>query len=1284
MALDYGGRGVQEDTGADAGLTDADIYAFIVSNMGNPKAVADYAKTNSLTLSDLARISTYPVDTVKAFLGADAAGIDTNPSKTIKIAGQSYKIDTGTVDNVYKQIAAQGLMSQWKGEGFGSAEKNARRMAEELVASGITDIKQVGQGTIVVPAYQQYEGGDAGNLVDYPESSYTTLINKTTGKPLLSDYDRSGGNVFSGTFAGAGNIAYRVQMGSDGIPYFFTTPDTSNTLAGILKDLGPIGNIAIAIATGGLSIPQQIAAKFAIDMLSGVDPGAALKKAAISYAGAAIPSMDFMKDANKYLTGIDATGSLSKVFTGAAVGATTGLLSGQDLLTAAFNGAKSGGTGAVTDVIMNNMDLSGLTKNQIAALKTTITGTISGKPLDQTLMNAVTGLASSEAQQAIADNKKYAPLDKADADELVGGEKAAYEADGTRGLLQFRRDMKNLSTLTNSGLTGDSMGGDTTSTSGTNTSDASNLPGSTGGINLAAAGTGTASDAGNGVFKVEATGTPIYAEDSRAAALEVPFGYRILSATEEKPTGAFYDFTTNAWLGPTADLTTNAQVNADLALFNGAIGDLDAFAKTTPSTEDDEVAAFLRSIGIYSVDDISETLSNQDILDNINANDFLNPDGSLKTTKTTSSTDTLTVTGTPDTVTTGTDVITTGTGTNTKTTDDKGTVNVVACLPGKVRNAAGNCVDIDCGTGKHWDPITNGCALDAVIPPVEVKCGTNEEKNAAGICVVKCAPGFERGPDGMTCVLKPCGEGYVRGNDGITCVKKPDDTLVCQPNEKLSADGKSCIANVVVEACGPGKERHPNGKDCIDICQPGYVRGTDGITCVKETTEPPACLPGYIRGPDGISCVKDETVEIKTCFEGFVRNAAGDCVPIDCGTGKHWDTITKKCELDAVIPPVEVKCGTNEEKNAAGICVVKCAPGFVRGPDGMTCVKEDDKVVITACGPGKERHPNGKDCIDICQPGYVRGTDGITCIKKDETVICGVNEEKNALGICVAKCAPGFKRGSDGVSCVKDDTVVIEACLPGKELGPDGKTCIDKCKPGYVRGTDGITCVVAPVICGINEEKNAAGICVPKCATGFKRGSDGVSCVKDDTVEIKACLPGKVRDAKGDCVPINCGIGRHYDPILDKCVDDTKIVDKTCLLPNQHWDETQGKCVDNAVDKTCSLPNQHWDEAQGKCVDNTTKVAPPVTTTTTTPVTNVTNVFSSPGGAAPVDTTAPIYAKGMSDFDFFATMEDLLGEKRAKKDTQQDQQDTKMATGGYLDNLLAEQITVDDLLKLLR
>ena len=1167
------------------------------------------------------------------------------------------------IKNIAQQIMDQGLSSQWKGEGKGSAQANAEDMAAIMTAVGITDIKDFGTITktadaAVIPQYERTVTGydneyneiieskivgytdQDGNPVDPKlvkselaqvgsgdNTSYETVYvapvgkqevfgNKLTGQEVASTYgERQTGNAFGGTFDGSGNTGYRVKFSDDGTPYFFTTKATSNDLAILLQDIGPIGNILIAVATGGLTIPQQIAAKFAIDMFSGVEPKDALKRAAVSYVSAAIPSTDFMKDANKYLATVDATGTLTKVFTGTVVGATTGLLTGQDLLTAALAGAKSGGIGGVADIIMNNMDLSGLTKNQKSALRTTISGTLSGKPLEQNLMNAVTSLASSTAQEAIADNKKYAPLLQEDIDELSEAEKAAYDADGTRGLLDYRRAQKTKTTTSDAGTPG------------------------TGGVQVAGAGTGTASDAGTGVFTVgDVKGRPIYLEDSRAADLQIPFGYRILSSSESdtKPTGSFFDATTNAWLAPSATLTGNDQINADIDLFKGAVGDLDAFAKTTPGTEDDEMAAFLRSIGIYSVDELTSGLSNQDILDQINYRDDtvvvtapgtttpVTPPGTVTAGggTTTKTPDTVIVTSCPDgqvrnaagkcvdidcgdgkywdPVTKKCELkapatVTPSTGTDTKTPD---TVTVTACPDGFTRNAAGECKPIECGTGKHWDPVTKKCELDAVIPPVTVKCGANEEKNAAGDCVPKCATGFERGPDGMTCMLKPCGEGYVRGNDGITCVKKPDTPLVCKPDEKLSADGKSCIANVVVEACGTGTERHPNGKDCIDICKPGYERGPDGITCVKIPDELTPCQPGYKRGPDGISCVKDDTVVVNTCPEGFVRNAAGECKPIDCGVGNHWNPILNKCEADAVVTPEP------------------CKPGFKRGPDGITCVK-DDEVVITTCGTGKELGPDGKTCIDICKPGYVRGLDGITCVKEDDTVV-------------IKDCLPGYKRGSDGISCVKDETVVVTTCGPGKELGPDGKTCVYICAPGY------------------------------------KRGTDGRSCVKDDTVTITTCGPGKERNAKGDCVNINCGIGRHWDLILDKCVDDTKIIDKTCLLPNQQWDEAQGKCVDKPVTPPVVKPPV---------------VVPPVKPTT--PVTNVTNVFSS-SGAAPVDTTSPIYAKGMSDFNLFATLEDLLGEKPAKKDTQQSQQDTKMATGGYLDSLLAEQITVDDLLKLLR
>lgn len=57
------------------------------------------------------------------------------------------------VDKLTQQILSQGTTSQWSGEGFGSAEANAKNMAEILAGIGITDIRQFGK----IPNYQPVE-----------------------------------------------------------------------------------------------------------------------------------------------------------------------------------------------------------------------------------------------------------------------------------------------------------------------------------------------------------------------------------------------------------------------------------------------------------------------------------------------------------------------------------------------------------------------------------------------------------------------------------------------------------------------------------------------------------------------------------------------------------------------------------------------------------------------------------------------------------------------------------------------------------------------------------------------------------------------------------------------------------------------------------------------------------------------------------------------------------------------------------------------------------------------
>ena len=75
------------------------------------------------------------------------------------------------------------------------------------------------------------------------------------------------------------------------------------------------------------------------------------------------------------------------------------------------------------------------------------------------------------------------------------------------------------------------------------------------GTNLAAANTGTVSDAGNGM-SVDVSGTPIFADSSRAANVKTPFGFAVMpiEMADNKPTGAYYDYTQNAWIAPTTDI----------------------------------------------------------------------------------------------------------------------------------------------------------------------------------------------------------------------------------------------------------------------------------------------------------------------------------------------------------------------------------------------------------------------------------------------------------------------------------------------------------------------------------------------------------------------------------------------------------------------------------------------------------------------------------------------------------------------------------------------------------
>lgn len=140
------------------------------------------------------------------------------------------------------------------------------------------------------------------------------------------------------------------------------------------------------------------------------------------------------------------------------------------------------------------------------------------------------------------------------------------------------------------------------------------------GINLAAADTGTATDAGTG-FRVDVPGAPIYAEQAAAVNVKAPFGYSVMpmSMADNKPEGSYYDTTQNAWLVPNADVQKLSSV-----LSEGDTGGQTPTSPTAAGTANVSVSGPVAGEGLVIAGDkgtgggSSVSTADQKVLDLIN------------------------------------------------------------------------------------------------------------------------------------------------------------------------------------------------------------------------------------------------------------------------------------------------------------------------------------------------------------------------------------------------------------------------------------------------------------------------------------------------------------------------------------------------------------------------------------------------------------------------------------------------------------------------------------------
>lgn len=204
-----------------------------------------------------------------------------------------------TQDLLKEQILSTSDSSQWSGEGWGSAEKNAADMAKILESVGITNVLDLGVTST--------DGGQ-------------TYYNKATGEAITmpSTYgERQTGNAFGGTFAGKGNTGYRVSLNEQGQPVFYTTGASSSDL----------GSIAPLLAIGGMIAAPWLSTQ--IGALTGLT-GAGLSAATGATLGGA--------------TGLLTGGDLGDIAKGALLGGAGGYIGGS--ISEGLSGSDFAGTGS--------------------------------------------------------------------------------------------------------------------------------------------------------------------------------------------------------------------------------------------------------------------------------------------------------------------------------------------------------------------------------------------------------------------------------------------------------------------------------------------------------------------------------------------------------------------------------------------------------------------------------------------------------------------------------------------------------------------------------------------------------------------------------------------------------------------------------------------------------------------------------------------------------------------------------------------------------------------------
>jgi hypothetical protein len=318
---------------------------------------------------------------------AQAVGLPTEVVQERYVAAAPNTYTAENVNKLASQILSQGTTEAWTG-GL-PPEKAALYMADELAKSGVTNITQVAKG----------EDG---------------VINAMTGEKLISGYgERTGGNLWSGSYEGKGNTGFGVNFDEQGSPVFYTQGASSSTLKNDILKLAAVAGAAYGL-TGGFEgllgggaattgVTGANGAFLGEGALSGIAASdAALAGATVGSTGltmAQLAQLDMALGGAGGTTG--ATQLANALMTGASIPTISALTGGSGVVTGAAGGitAESVAQKLAADAVANTTT-GGLLTN--TAANTALTNTAANTALTNTAANtALTNTAGNVANTAL-------------------------------------------------------------------------------------------------------------------------------------------------------------------------------------------------------------------------------------------------------------------------------------------------------------------------------------------------------------------------------------------------------------------------------------------------------------------------------------------------------------------------------------------------------------------------------------------------------------------------------------------------------------------------------------------------------------------------------------------------------------------------------------------------------------------------------------------------------------------------------------------------------------------